>query len=466
MRQLKWLSLAFALGTIWGQDFGARFGEIRDGASARELYRFLYAMPKGGDLHHHAGLALLADTLWEKGLAAEKDGYRYYTRVAVSPCNPALNGPFLLYETIGGGAYAALDACQKKDYKALADLSGAEREAWKSALILDQPGEGMNEFFEEIVARQLALVRNPYLFADAFAENLKLFAAEGVRYVEAQWFPFGMQKPDGTRMDPEEALRIFRQRMAQADVAGLKTQYRFQTTIIRFRDDVEQQVGVQYEWVDRHRDLWVGVNMAGREDNDKGYALRVLEALRRARRQYAGIRLSFHAGEKSSPGREVRDTLLLGAERIGHGINLISDPDTMLLMRNGRNLVEINLVSNRLLEYVKDLKQHPLVEYLRFGIPVCLNTDDRGSWDSNMTDEYFHAVKEFRLTWDEVKALGRMSLEHSFAPAEMKAKMLADYEREMTAFEAKWARGDWREALAGMTAAESGYARRNLLAKP
>jgi NAD binding domain of 6-phosphogluconate dehydrogenase len=33
--------------------------------------------------------------------------------------------------------------------------------------------------------------------------------------------------------------------------------------------------------VDRHRDLWVGINMAGREDNDKGYPLRFLDTFRR-----------------------------------------------------------------------------------------------------------------------------------------------------------------------------------------
>jgi adenosine deaminase CECR1 len=460
---MKWLTLLLAAGVLAGQDFGERFIEIRDRAKAGELYRFLYAMPKGGDLHHHAGLSFFAEKLLELGREAAKDGYRYYTRLRVGDCNPAQNGPFLRYENIAGAAYDALDACQRKDFKPLGELTAAEREGWISALIVDQAGEGRNEFFEEIVGRQTALVRNPYLFAEGFADNLKRFAAEGVRYIEAQWFPIAMQNPDGTRMDPESALRILKKRVAEDDVKRTGIEFRLQTTIIRFRDDVEQQVAVQYDWVDRHRDLWVGINMAGREDNDKGYALRLLDAMRKARRKYSGIHLSLHAGEKSSPGREVRETLLLGAERIGHGINLISDPDTMLLMRDGKHLVEVNLVSNRLLDYTPDLAQHPFPEYLRFGIPVCLNTDDRGSWDSNMTDEYFHAVKEFRLTWAEVTSLGRMSLEHSFAPEILKKKMLSDYEREIAAFEMKWAKGDWRKELEGTPAAPSGYARRNLL---
>lgn len=50
--------------------------------------------------------------------------------------------------------------------------------------------------------------------------------------------------------------------------------------------------------------------MAGREDNDKGYALRFLETFRKLRRTYSGIGLSIHGGEVDSPGSQVRDTLL------------------------------------------------------------------------------------------------------------------------------------------------------------
>jgi adenosine deaminase CECR1 len=443
--------------------FAARFVEIRDQASPKQLYAFLYQLPKGGDLHHHAGLSFFPDRLFRLAAGADH-GYRYYTRVKVTACNPSFDGPFLLYENLAGHAYDALDACQKQDFLPLNGLSAAQREAWISALIVDKPGEGRNEFFEEIVPRNTTLVRNPYLFAEGFAENLKLFAAEGLRYVEAQWFPWVMLKPDGSRLDPEEAVRILKARLSQPDVVQTGIAYRFQTTLIRFRDDIEQQIGVQFDWVHRHRDLWVGVNAAGREDNDKGYALRMLSAMREARKRYSGIRLSLHAGEKDSPGHEVRDTLLLGADRIGHGINLITDPSTMLLMRHSKYLVEINLVSNKLLEYTKDLQKHPFPEYLRTGIPVCLNTDDRGSWDSQMTDEYYHAVREFRLTWEEIKSLGRMSLEFSFAPAALKQQMLDSYERDLASFEAKWLRADWRRELDAAQPHLTGYAKREILA--
>ena len=124
-----------------------------------------------------------------------------------------------------------------------------------------------------------------------------------------------------------------------------------------------------------------------------------------------------------------------GADRIGHGLNLISDDDTMLLMRHGPYLVEINLISNLLLEYVNDYSEHPFPEYLRTGIPVALSSDDRGMWESTMTDEFYVATTEFRLSWEEIKMLGRNSLEHAFVADDLKEQLLRDYNERILRFE-------------------------------
>jgi len=129
-------------------------------------------------------------------------------------------------------------------------------------------------------------------------------------------------------------------------------------------------------------------------------------------------------------------------------------------MRNNKYLVEINLVSNRLLEYVPDLSKHPFPEFLRFGIPVCLNTDDPGVWDSNMTDEYFTAVTHFNLTWDEIVELGRNSLTYSFAEPAVKRRLLEEYQAAVSEFEKKYSHKSWAETLRKVKPVFSGYAAR------
>ena len=445
--------------TVQAQDFSARWEMIRQQATPAQLYSFLQAMPKGGDLHHHASLSFYATDVLTAVPKLAHLGYRYHTRTSVHYCPDNENGPFLLYQNLHQAQHAKLSDCRKKDFTPIDQLTQAQREAWLSAHILDEAGENRNEFFEEIVLRLTPLSRNPHLFAELFALNLKRFSAEGVRYIEAQWNPFLAEKPDGAQYTPKETIAIVQTRLNQPDVTALPIHYKFQLTVIRFRADIDQQILNLYEFATKHRNLFVGINAAGREDNDKGHALRMLTAFREARRRFGSLPMSIHAGEKDSPGPEVRKSLLLGANRIGHGVNLIDDPETMLLLRNGKNLVEINLVSNRVLDYTPDLSKHPFPEYFRFGIPVCLNTDDRGSWDSNMTDEYMHAVQLFRLNWDELKQLARNSIQYSFAPFELKQQLSNSYEQAIQQFEGKMNQESWASVL--NTAKDiSGYARR------
>jgi adenosine deaminase CECR1 len=206
-------------------------------------------------------------------------------------------------------------------------------------------------------------------------------------------------------------------------------------SLLRFLPNAEEMLEVMYRLAAANEHL-VAVNMVGREDNDKGYPLRFLSTLRKLRQKHHSVRLTIHAGEVDEPNEHVRDTLLLGADRIGHGVNLITDPDTLLLFRHGPYLVEINLISNLLLEYINDYSQHPFPEYLRIGVPVALSTDDRGMWDSTMTDEFYVAVREFNLSWAEVKLLSHNSLQYSFLDEPTKAELIKAWQQRMERFEA------------------------------
>ncbi|MBI3209529.1 MAG: adenosine deaminase [Candidatus Solibacter usitatus] len=445
-----WIAYILTAAAAFAGGFDARFETIKREATARELYSLLYDLPKGGDIHHHLGLSSWASDLWASATdSAIHKGNEFYTRMQIKGCQGD-SFPALRFLNIDRKTYQQLADCGQSEFQPLSKLTAAERDAWHSSLILDLPGEGRNEFFEAIVLRSVALFRNPDLLKDQMIRMLRRYGRENIRYVESQTSSAAAQ------------VDAIRSALASKEAVESGVAMRLQNVIIRFHPQAEENLKKAYEFVAANRDLFVGVNMAGREDNDKGHALRFLDTFRQMRRTHSGIHLSIHGGEKDSPGSEVRHTLLLGAERIGHGLNLITDPDTMLLMRNGRHLVESNLVSNQLLEYTPDLSKHPFPEYLRFGIPVCLNTDDSGVWDSQFTDEYFLAIRHFKLTWKEVVTIGRNSLAYSFAEPELKAKLLASYDSAVTAFERRYDRSDWRAPLNSVRPEVSGYARRRL----
>ncbi len=465
MKLFRWIARAAAVGgsltlSLAAGGFDGTFTQLKTNLSKAELYAFLYAMPKAADLHHHSGGCWQMDSLFQVAAdPARNGGNRFYTRVRAGSCDGDTN-TWRQFQTIAGYTWKTLPECQQKEYAALDELTPAQRTAFINSLRLDKPGEGRNEFFEEIWPRFGAMGRSLEVFLEMTVETMKRYGAEGVRYLEPQTIPLGFVLADGTAVDPDEMSRRLKARLDQPDARATGVEVRWQVVVLRFTPIAEKKVEEAYDFVSRHRDLWVGINMAGREDNDKGHPRRFLETYRRMRHKYSGVGLSIHAGEVDEPNPHMRDTLLLGATRLGHGNNVLTDDELVLHLRSGIAFVEINLVSNLLLEYVTNYSQHHFPEMLRTGIPCGLSTDDSGMWDSGMTDEYMTAVTEFNLTWDELVGCGRNSLKWSFAEPALKQRLLEDYERAVKAFEEKWSNGDPKAHLRNVHPVAYGYAAR------
>lgn len=418
--------------------FDAVFEEIMKTASPAQRYQFLYELPKGADLHNHLNLSILPEAWLQGALGAEQHhGNVFFTRTKFAGCKDTPDPP-VLYRTLQRSSYQLLSDCQRGEYEPLTSLTPALRAEWLSALTIDKPGEGREEFFEVLSVRLGDLGRDPYLVGDLLVDNVRRFGAEGVRYLEVQVVGPRFLEKDGKPIDEERGVQLLAARLAQPDAKATGVIVRFLASVVRFLPTAEQDLERAFALVDRHRDLWVGVNLTGREDKDAGRAVRFLETVRKLRRTYGDIKLALHGGETEAAGTQIRDTLLLGATRVGHALNLASDPSTLLLMRDGKFLVETSLISNRLLGYVSDTAVHPFAEYLRMGIPICLNTDDRGAWDSNLTDEYYIAVNKFNLRWDEIKKIGRNSVLFSFADNKLKSSLLDEYEKAIDEFELKF----------------------------
>ncbi len=433
---MLWVSLALS-----GTATADWFEDLRENGDREALYRVLYYMPKGGDLHNHLSGSNFSEWWYELALAETERGYEYYTKVRIDNCahygeNQFGFAPYLmLFRMITAAQYAVLGECEQGEFKRLEDLDETEKAGWFDAIRIDKPWESRDEFFQAHWQRLGPLTTNPWLQAETLVRNMQAFSAEGVVYIEQMIASLGHRGPEGNPIAPQQVIDILRERLQRKDALDTGITVRLQLPILRFAPWAEDALRTVYALAHANADLVVAINMVGREDNDKGYPLRFLPTLRELRRQYDGVRLSIHAGEVDEPNFHVRDTLLLGADRIGHGLNLISDNDTMLLMRNGPYLIEINLISNILLNYVDDYSQHPFPEYLRTGIPVALSTDDRGMWDSTLTDEFFVAVTEFGLSWEEVKLLSRNSLQYSFLEPEVKERLLREYGERIARFE-------------------------------
>ncbi|MGE0173081.1 MAG: hypothetical protein AB7T49_09860 [Oligoflexales bacterium] len=184
----------------------------------------------------------------------------------------------------------------------------------------------------------------------------------------------------------------------------------------------------------------VGVNLLADETTnpalEKG---QTLYPLVRDLRDSRPLGMSMHAGELGDV-RNVRDAIIMGVDRVGHGVKLREDVVTLELARRYSSHlgIETNIMSNVLLDVVPDVRSHPFLEYLRLGFAVSFSTDDEGMFESTIADECMLAVKETNINYCELQKAASNSIKSSFASAEEKAKLLNGLRTDFAAFEAKW----------------------------
>jgi adenosine deaminase/aminodeoxyfutalosine deaminase len=146
-------------------------------------------------------------------------------------------------------------------------------------------------------------------------------------------------------------------------------------------------------------------------DEVRGPASEFREAYRYARD--AGLRLTAHAGETDGPG-SVRAALDIGAERIGHGIRSIEDPDLLRRLREERIPLEVCITSNVRTGAVTSLEAHPVRRLVDAGVIVTLNSDDPGIFGSDLATEFRLAEKVFGLNPSQLAGIRRNAIDYRF----------------------------------------------------
>ena len=129
-----------------------------------------------------------------------------------------------------------------------------------------------------------------------------------------------------------------------------------------------------------------------------------------------GVRGVAHAAEHGSAA-EVRFAVeQFGAERIQHGIGVMSDPDVVQMLVDRGVACDVCPGSNLALAAVASPEEHPLPAMLDAGITVTLGSDDPPMFQTSLLDEYERAWEWCSLDVDGIRQLAANSLQASFAP--------------------------------------------------
>jgi adenosine deaminase/aminodeoxyfutalosine deaminase len=148
-----------------------------------------------------------------------------------------------------------------------------------------------------------------------------------------------------------------------------------------------------------------------------------------AKARAAGLHSVPHAGESTGP-ETIWDAIRhLGAERIGHGIAAVRDPELMAYLAEHRIALEVCPTSNVRTRSVPSLAEHPLPALAAAGIPVTINSDDPPMFSTTLNTEYSVAAELLGLGEAGVADLARASVRQSFAEDGMKTALLAEIDR-------------------------------------
>ena len=142
--------------------------------------------------------------------------------------------------------------------------------------------------------------------------------------------------------------------------------------------------------------------------------------------EQAGLLLVPHGGELLGADSARLCVEELHAERLGHGIRAVEDPDLLDLVVSRGITLEVCPVSNVALGVYSDLSSVPLPELMAAGASIALGADDPLLFGSQLAGQYATMRAAHELTDDQLADLARSSIHASRAPEEDKSSWLGE----------------------------------------
>jgi len=170
-----------------------------------------------------------------------------------------------------------------------------------------------------------------------------------------------------------------------------------------------------------HRDKIIAVGLDSAEvGNPPQKFARVFAAARRA-----GFLTVAHAGEEG-PASYIHDAIeLLGVSRIDHGVRCVEDPELVQRLIATRLPLTVCPLSNIKLRVFANMRQHNVIELLRQGLCVTLNSDDPAYFGGYMNANFLALAAAQAMSREEIAQFSVNAIEASFSSPERKQQLAA-----------------------------------------
>jgi adenosine deaminase CECR1 len=275
--------------------------------------------------------------------------------------------------------------------------------------------------FRKCFARSMGLFGDE-IWSDFCRKMFRDMITENVQYVETRGNVGGQKIIEEIQHDSPEFMvkSIFSSRRS----AG--------------REQIAEDLSQALDERAANPDLMIGFDLV--EEEDKGntnlfYINEILAARHKAKLRNIILPLYLHSGESNwTENENVLDAILLDSKRIGHGLTLFKHPLLMQRVKERGIAIEVCPISNQVLGYIADLRNHPAVLYINSGLPVVICPDDPGIWKCTFSYDFYAAFMAWGLDLKCLKQLAMNSLQYSAMSPEEKKRALGYWQGKWEKF--------------------------------
>ena len=404
----------------------------KDHMDTTRLFKVFSSMPKGGMLHLHGSASLTADWIIDKAYELE-EAYVYWGE----PTESLQKGNLRVF----------LPDQVPTDYYRPQELENRNkdfREEWLDVLTLDYTTDSDSVDiwleFEGYFNSVYAFLSYRPVYEEYYRASFKRLISDGIQHVELRNALRGLY--DLENEYPSDSIIAIQKRlekeMQEIDPAfSLRLIY---SNLRRLPKDIIQ-ADIENAMLLRKKypDMVMGYDLVGEEDaghTTRFFSENWVSLKELTKKHQIDLPFYFHNGESNwADSDNVLDTYLLKSKRIGHGFNLYRYPALWEKLKANDVCIEICPISNQVLGYVRDMRNHPALLYIQLGIPISISSDDPSIFQyKGVTPDYWAIYLAWHLDLATVKKLSQNGIAYSALTEEEKKTSLAFWERKWEAF--------------------------------
>lgn len=398
------------------------------------LFRILQKMPKGGILHLHSGA--MGDARWMAQKAIEIPEMHVFWDRTNDTYTKGQMQAYAADKAPKGFRPANEIAKENPNFsKELVDLLTFDED-------IDRDSVDIWKEFEYIFQRINGFLTYEKVAVDYLVHGAEILIADNIQHAEFRtFFTSRFYDINGNYNTEEEYLEILEEVERRTKEIDPNFTFILLQQSLRFFDQPKIEKDVLDAHVYRTKyPRWVrGFDLVAEEDAGHSTLFHAkqfmkLDSLKKA----TGVELPLylHDGESNWASTDnLYDAVLLGTKRIGHGFNLFRFPTLMELVKEKDICIEVNPLSNQILGYIRDLRNHPASTYLRRGVNCTISSDDPLIFDyKGLSYDFWAIFLAWELDLAALKKLTRNGIEYAALTDDEKAKAMAVWEKRWDEF--------------------------------